>query len=125
MSNGTKFQHEDSEDKARHLSSNIVLQARLKSRESVRLGCGHEGDKALEDGLKVLQNHNDSKSDYWQLGQAEIKLDQGKRSEARDLLTNFHSASRTQSPNSLKHKKTDSPVDADAQYEEMERCQSC
>lgn len=119
--NGPKIQRNDSEEQARLVSSNIVLQARLKSRESVLSGCGDEGDKALEDGLQALQNHNDGESDYWQLGQAEIKLDQGKRMEARELLTHFHTELRTKDPNPLKRKKTDSPVDTDAQYEEMER----
>ena len=121
MANRPRVMREEPEDRARRLSSSIVLQARLKSRESVRSGRSDAGDKALEDGLKALQNQNDGNSDYWQLGQAEIKLDQGKRGEARNLLTHFHTTSRTQGPNPLKRKKTDSPVDTDVQYEEMER----
>jgi len=117
----SKVQHKESDDKARLVSSNIVLQARLKSSEYVRSGHGDEGDRALEDGLKALQSHNNSDSDYWRLGQAEIKLDQGKRSEARDLLTHFHTTSRSQDINPPKRQKTDSPVDADTQYEESLR----
>jgi hypothetical protein len=106
----------------RRKSSSIVLDACTKSHESLRQGRCDEGDEALETGLKALQTQLNEDSDYSRLGQAELKIAQGKKKEARDLLVSRDSQSEVRSAHSPpKRKKTDSPLDLDAGYEEMLR----
>ncbi|KAF4628827.1 hypothetical protein G7Y89_g9327 [Cudoniella acicularis] len=66
--------------------SKIVLEARKKARNAVRLGSYKDGFDALESGLQALRGESVGSSDSWRLGEVEILLDLGRKTEARETL---------------------------------------
>ncbi|KAF2417676.1 hypothetical protein EJ08DRAFT_70374 [Tothia fuscella] len=103
-----------------YLPSKIVKETRSKYQDCVRLGRDGAGFQALEEGLDDLKTKGNTKSDYWRFGQVELLIDQGKNSEARNLLSTSQTRTApTHKSHSIRHHRR-RKTDADRDYKEME-----
>lgn len=108
---------------ARRLADKIVANARDEYHTYDRQGLAQAGIDALKKAVKVLETHDDGKSEIWHLAQAELLLDLGDVPHARKLLNFRPDTNHRSRLGSVASIKTLSPQDAkdvaDKEYEHM------
>lgn len=82
-----------------YLPSKVAFEARRKSQHAVRLGANEDGIEALENGLQTLREISESDSDFGKLCQAELLLDLGRKTEAKEALAECDNGSRNRGRN--------------------------
>ncbi|KAJ4380787.1 hypothetical protein N0V86_004149 [Didymella sp. IMI 355093] len=91
----------DLENLDRHLPKKILDNTRDQAQDCIRRGDTEEARKVLEVALAQLQDQLDSPKHVnltpWKISVAEILIDQGRRHEARDVLSEVHSRANGES----------------------------
>ncbi|KAF2194090.1 hypothetical protein K469DRAFT_689149 [Zopfia rhizophila CBS 207.26] len=108
-----------------YLPFKIVMDTRDQYQDCVRLGHNQAGCKALDEGLekltKKLKNEAHVDSNPWRIGMAEILIDQGRKQEARAVLSKCESGTRGEETVLVERHHKRRRTGADDEYKEMQK----
>jgi CHAT domain-containing protein len=118
-----QFSEKDLENLDRYLPSKIVGSTRDHAQDCIRRGDTEGACEVLEIALRdlheKLQEQEHANTDPWNVSVAEILIDQGRRQEARAVLSKVSDTTCSDQVASDKRLRADSSSTADAEYAKM------